>query len=205
MARQYAKSAAVRRTIIESCSETFQESGFRGVSMAEIARRAGISHTGLLHHFPRKEALLTAVLQLQDERGEQFLREHSTLSPEIDPVAILRGMVATLVERDRYAGLVELSATLGGEATTPGHPAHDYFAARYHDVRSFLTRLFTALRNEDRLRSSLSPAHLAAMTLAATDGLNTQWLYARDEIDVDAIVHAFLASVVKGLGDQLPE
>jgi len=203
MARQYAKSAGVRRAIIETCSDAFRESGFRGVSMAEIARRAGISHTGLLHHFPRKESLLTAVLELQDERADQFLRENGTLSPDSDPLAILQGMVATLVERDHYAGLVELSATLGGEATTPSHPAHEYFANRYRNVRSFLTRVFQALGDEDRLLSEMSPSELAAMTIAATDGLNIQWLYARGEINVDAIVGGFLATIVAGPNAQV--
>lgn len=197
MVRQYAKSAAVRSAIIESCSDAFRQSGFRGVSMAEIARQAGISHTGLLHHFPRKEALLTAVLKLQDERGEQYLRENGSLSPQSDPLAILQGLVTTLVERDHYAGLVELSATLVGEATTPEHPAHDYFANRYRDIRSFLVRLFQALRDQDRLSSPMSADHLAALTIAATDGLNLQWLYARNEIDVDTIVSGFLASIVR--------
>ena len=166
--------------------------------MAEIARQCGISHTGLLHHFPRKEDLLTAVLELQDRRGERYLRENGTLSPGSDPLVILHGLIATLVERDNHTGLVELSATLVGEATTQGHSAHGYFAGRYRDIRSFLTRLFQALSDANRLTSELSPSHLAALTIAATDGLNIQWLYARDEIDVNAIVKGFLATIVKG-------
>jgi len=205
MVREYAKSPAVRRSIIEACSAAFRESGFQGASMAEIARRAGISHTGLLYHFPRKESLLTAVLALQDERGERFLHDHALLDHHAnDPAAILRGIVTALVERHRYAGLLELSAMLGGEATHPTHPAHAYFAQRYHDVRGFLTRLFAALDDQGRLTTAMSPVHLAATTIAVTDGLNSQWLYAREELDVDAIVHGFLASIVADIDAQTP-
>ncbi|MGO7983497.1 TetR/AcrR family transcriptional regulator, partial [Rhizobium johnstonii] len=114
------------------CSKAFNETGFYGATMAEIARRAGISHTGLLHHFARKEDLLTALLQLQDERSERYLREHADLAPDADPAAVLHGMVITLVERGRDEGLVEMGATLSAEATSPKHPAHDHFAGRYH-------------------------------------------------------------------------
>ena len=196
MGRQYAKTAGLRASIIQACSKAFSESGFHGVSMAEIARQAGISYTGLLHHFPRKETLLTAVLELQDELGERYLRENGSLGPGTDPVAVLRGMVLSLVERDRHAGLVELSAMLSGEGTPLDHPAHGFLADRYRRIRQFLTRLFTLLRDEARLRTDLSPEHLAALTIAVTDGLHVQWLYARDELDVDGTIHEFLASVI---------
>ncbi|MDP3951258.1 TetR/AcrR family transcriptional regulator [Microbacterium sp.] len=195
----------MRRSIIEACSAAFRESGFQGASMAEIARRAGISHTGLLYHFARKEELLTAVLALQDERGQKFLKEHALpQAGDGDAVPILRGMVTTLVERHRFAGLLELSAMLGGEATHPDHPAHEYFAQRYRDVRSFLTRIFAELRKQGRLTTPLTPEHLAATTLAITDGLNSQWLYERDDLDVEAVLQDFLRSVVSDFDGQVP-
>ncbi|MCT9821365.1 TetR/AcrR family transcriptional regulator [Microbacterium sp. W1N] len=196
---QYAKSAAVREGIIEACLSAFGDSGFHGASMAEIARRAGISHTGLLHHFPRKEALLTAVLDLQDRRSAAYLAEHSAFEPGSDPLVLLRGMATALIDRDRQPGLVELTAVLSGEATRPGHPAHDYFAQRYRNIRSFMTRLFARLRDEGRLSTTLPADALAALVIAAMDGLHTQWLYDRSAIDVDGTVQDFFASLVPEL------
>ncbi|CAH0193105.1 HTH-type transcriptional regulator AcrR [Microbacterium oxydans] len=196
---QYAKTAAVRRGILDACLTIFGESGFHGASMAEIARRAGISHTGLLHHFPRKEDLLMAVLELQDERSAAYLARNDDLAPDADPLDVLRRMATALIERDQRVGLVELSAVLTGEATAPGHPAHDYFAARYRDIRSFVTRLFTRLSDEGRLSPAASPSHLAAVTIAATDGLHTQWLFDRTSIDVDACVTSMMATFVPEL------
>lgn len=196
---QYAKTAEVRRGIVDACLSAFGEAGFHGASMAEIARRAGISHTGLLHHFPRKEHLLTAVLELQDQRSGEYLRAHSALAPDADPLDLLRGMAAALTDRDRRVGLVELSAVLTGEATVQGHPAHSYFAERYRDVRSFMTRLFDRLSREGRLSSSLPPTELAAVTIAVMDGLHTQWLFDREALDVEASVYAFLGTLVPEL------
>ncbi|MDF2993832.1 MAG: hypothetical protein K0S37_4346 [Microbacterium sp.] len=200
MAREYAKTAGVRRAIIVACSGAFSESGFHGASMAEIARRAGISHTGLLHHFPRKEDLLTAVLELQDERSASYLAEHGSLDDHGDPIDVLRGMVTTLVERDRHAGLVELSAVLTGEAAASAHPAHEHFATRFENIRRFLGRLFARLEAEGRLRGEASPDELAAATVALTDGLHLQWLYSPGrQLDVDAVLRAALGTFVPEL------
>lgn len=196
---QYAKTAGVRRGILEACLMIFGESGFHGASMAEIARRAGISHTGLLHHFPRKEDLLMAVLAMQDEHSADYLARNSTLDPDADPLDILRGMASTLIEREQRIGLMELSAVLTGEATAPGHPAHDYFATRYRNIRSFMTRLFTRLDDAGRLSTDLPAAQLAALMIAVTDGLHTQWLFDRTAIDVDACVTGLMAAFIPEL------
>lgn len=199
---QYAKTAEVRRGIVDACLTTFGESGFHGASMAEIARRAGISHTGLLHHFPHKEDLLTAVLDLQDQRSAEYLAAHAALADDdADPLDILQGLATALTERDSRVGLLELSTVLTGEATTVGHPAHDYFRDRYRNIRSFITRRFDRLRDDGRLSSTFPPAVLASMLIALVDGLHTQWLFDRDSVDVQQTVQAFLATIVSPSDD----
>lgn len=193
---QYAKTAEVRRSIVDACLAAFGESGFHGASMAEISRRAGISHTGLLHHFPRKENLLTAVLDRQDQHSAEFLRVHDVLDEEADPLEVLYGLTTTLIARDQQIGLVELGAVLTGEATAPGHPAHGYFRRRYRNVRSFMTRLFLRLERDGRVRSPLPADALASLLIAVMDGLHTQWLFDRDAVDVDRAVSEFLATIV---------
>ena len=145
----------------------FGDSGFHGASMAEIARRAGISHTGLLHHFPRKEDLLTAVLDLQDERSARVPADHATLRPSRSRSTCCGGWSTTLVDRDRHAGLVELGAVLTGEASAPRRTRRTRISPeRYRNVRGSSTRLFARLQEEGRLSSPLPPAYLAAATIA---------------------------------------
>jgi AcrR family transcriptional regulator len=199
MARQYAKSAAVQRTILEACSAAFGESGFHGVSMAEIARRAGISHTGLLHHFPRKEALLTAILALQDERTAEQMHERGR-SADRDPVDVLREMVVSLMDEEPEVGIVELSAVLSGEATSLSHPAHAYFQGRYRNIRRYVGRQFARLAEEGRLASTQDAEHLAALLIASVEGLHQQWLYERDAtVPIAAIVEGLLAALIPEL------
>jgi AcrR family transcriptional regulator len=196
----YAKSAEIKRGILDACITAFSTSGFHGVSMAEIARRAGISYTGMLHHFPNKEALLTSVLAMQDARAALFLEEHSGREGD-DPVEIIRGMLETMVDRRGGVGLVELSAILGAEATVTTHPAHAHFRDRYAAVRSFLTKQYATLLNESRLSTTVAPYQLAIVTVAVMDGLQTQWLYDPVTIDVDTALLAALGAFIPELAE----
>jgi TetR/AcrR family transcriptional regulator, regulator of autoinduction and epiphytic fitness len=54
---------ARRRQLLEAALEVFLKFGFRKTSMDEVARAAHLSRQGLYLHFPKKEALLRAVVQ----------------------------------------------------------------------------------------------------------------------------------------------
>ncbi|MFD5206205.1 TetR/AcrR family transcriptional regulator, partial [Streptomyces anulatus] len=71
--RGYAKGRAKRTEILDQAMTLFGEAGYRGASLRVIATRCGISHPGLLHHFPTKEALLLAVLQHRDDVDDEWL------------------------------------------------------------------------------------------------------------------------------------
>lgn len=193
----YAKTVEVRRGIVAACIDAFGESGFHGASMAEIARKAGVSHTGLLHHFPRKENLLAAVLSLQDERAAEYLAAHQSIET-MDAVDVLHGMISALTDRSRPQGMLELAAVLGGEAVAGSHPAHAHFAERNAAIRRFLARVYMDLANADRLRGSLSPDVLALSTLALLEGLQNQWLF-DPQLDVDAAATLTLSAFVPEL------
>lgn len=60
-------SAVVREAALRAAIELIAEHGFAATSMAQIAEAAGISPSGLAHHFPSKNALLGAVLDHRDE------------------------------------------------------------------------------------------------------------------------------------------
>lgn len=192
---EYAKSAQVKRGILDACITAFGSSGFHGVSMAEVARRAGISYTGLLHHFPNKEALLTAVIALQDIRAEKLLADRAT--PDADPLPPLRALLSALASRQ--AGLVQMSVVLSAEASAPTHPAHEHFQRRYRAMRRFLTERFESLRSAGRLESTVDSTALAAATIALVEGLHTQWLYEPDAIDVDGAITGVLGTFIPEL------
>lgn len=65
-----ASTGATRDRIIDAAMELFSEHGYRGTSITRIEEAAGLSPGagGIYHHFPSKEALLTAGVQRQLSR-----------------------------------------------------------------------------------------------------------------------------------------
>ncbi len=57
------RDGGLRRELIDAALALVQVSGTRGLSLREVARRAGVSHSAPYRHFENKEALVAAVAE----------------------------------------------------------------------------------------------------------------------------------------------
>jgi len=73
-----------------------------GVSLASIAKSAGVSKGGLLHHFPTREALLVALVDDANRRFRATVQAHLDLS-ENRPGKMLRAYVRALCSNTEEA------------------------------------------------------------------------------------------------------
>ena len=196
----YAKTAALRLKILETCIEMFGQTGFHSMTMKEVAQRVGISNTGLLHHFASKDELLFGVLGLDDERRKQFFLERGLAVMSIpDDVDEIKSLLKTLVTSELQPGLIELHSTLAAEAASPDHPAHESYRNRYANVVRYYTQAFQVLAEAGQLKTDAEPEAVAGMFVALTDGVQIQWLYERDTLRLERNVRQFLRSFVKGI------
>ena len=153
--RGYAKGRAKRREIIDQATAMFGEVGYRGASLREIAARCGISHPGLLHHFPTKESLLLAVLEHRDDVDIEWLETDNR-----DGVTTLRHLVELVALNATRRGIVELYAVLSAEATSADHPAHAYFQDRYRRALDTAISAYARAAEEGALRAGVDPGQL---------------------------------------------
>jgi TetR/AcrR family transcriptional regulator len=61
--------------IAQVAARLFARDGFKGVSMAALAREAGVSKAAIFHHFPSKEALYFHVIQAACQETTAFLQD----------------------------------------------------------------------------------------------------------------------------------
>lgn len=189
---EYAKSAATRTAILDAALEVFAQSGYRSGSLRDVAARVGMSEAGLLHHFHNKGALLQAVLDHRDEHSRAIVDFEVP-----DGVEALRGLVTLATHNASTPGVVELYSTLSAEATSPDHPAHDYFVRRYAYVRDAVTAAFRRIADAGRLRPGIDPYRAAVATVALMDGLQVQWLLDPASTDMaDALSDFFRGFVI---------
>lgn len=185
----YARGRATRQVILEAATAMFGEVGFTAASLREIAARSGISHPGLLHHFPSKQDLLLAVLEHRE--GVDAAR--------FDPAKgadTLWRLVDVIEESVRQPGMVELVCVLSAEATTLGHPARAYFAERQARYVAGARRALEAARDAGDLRPGVDPERAAVALVAMVDGLQVHWLLNRDGVDMPGVLRTHLASLL---------
>ncbi|GAA4904386.1 TetR family transcriptional regulator [Stackebrandtia albiflava] len=188
----YAKGRVRREDIIAAAAAAYGESGYRQASLRDIARRVGISHSGLLYHFPTKEALLTAVLERRDAVDAARERLHGPPG-----AAVLRSMVSLAAHNTDHPAIVELYSRLAAEAVSPDHPAHGYFARHYRRARDLVRASFTAMAEAGELRDGVDPDRAATVFIALMDGLQVQWLTSPDEVDMTATLRTHLATLLR--------
>ncbi|GAA4525785.1 TetR/AcrR family transcriptional regulator [Brachybacterium paraconglomeratum] len=141
-----------REEILEGAAEMFAERGYYGASLRDISRHIGISHPGLMHHFPSKEILLDSVIDLLEAHAQRILDQAETMhaSPE--------AMVAELtVHWDPSALPTQLLATLGAESVSGDHPGR-FRMARLRRVHEHIFEgCFTEFAKLSMLREGLDP------------------------------------------------
>lgn len=187
----YAKSETTRAAILEAALTVFAKGGYRSGSIREVAEAVGMSEAGLLHHFPNKPSLLAAVIDLRDTHSLDLVPLEAD-----DPLETLRGLVTLARYNASVPGVVELYCTLSAEATSPDHPAHEYFVGRYRYTITNLSRAFERCGERGLLRDGVDPVSAAKSTVALMDGLQVQWLLDRDSIDMADEVDRYLRSLV---------
>ncbi|GAB3709127.1 TetR/AcrR family transcriptional regulator [Mariniluteicoccus flavus] len=187
------KGGRRREQILAAAVELFGEVGYRGTSLRDIAQRVGITHPGLLYHFHSKQELLSAVLERRDETNDDVFQ----LLEQPGPVEHVRKVLELAAHNATIPGMIELFATLSAESTDPNHPAHDYFTARYERIVGINQKIFDDLAEGGHLKDGVDHSLLGPSFTALMDGLQVQWLYAPDKIDMRTHLRNYFNTYLK--------
>jgi AcrR family transcriptional regulator len=165
----YTRSAERRRSIAQAVLDTVTEKGHENVTTAEVARRAGAGEATALYHFPTKEHLLVAALELSNEQNA--LRALSVdLRGDLDRLFDFAGTT------DGRVNVMRLYTSLLGRATAPGHPARDFLARHHHEAVARFADLVRHRQEGGLAHPALEPDEVARQFIAAWDGLQAHWL-----------------------------
>ena len=187
----YAKGIARRQEILDSAIEVLAQRGAGRTSLRAIAEEVGVTHAALIHHFGTLEDLLVAVYAESSRRLE---REHPT-AEGLSPVEVMR----LSAERNHgVPGMVQLYTSLVATALEEGHPAATTFATRrFEAARTTLTEQVRVAQARGEIRGDLAAEQVAALVIAASDGLQTQWLLdpAVDQVGALAMLDRLLRGI----------
>src|SRR5919202_6414213 len=115
--------ATTRDRLLDAAADVLLTSGAENVTLIAIAERAGVSKGGLLHHFPSKRAVVTALV---DRLVDQFDAALRAAGPE--PGAATRAYLTGTLEptastvgakSDRLAAALLAATLIDPEALSP--------------------------------------------------------------------------------------
>lgn len=184
-----AKGEDRRQRILAAAQRLFATQGSRGTSLGQIAREAGISAAGLLHHFDSKEQLLNAVL---DARDEGDLAGFDASGDVVE-------QIAKVVRRYRRpSDLMGPFTVLLTENIDPGAPLHGRFAGRQRDAVGIIAAGIRRGQHAGRYRTDVDPEVKAREIIAFLYGLETSWLL-DPSISPDDVIHEYCESLLRRL------
>jgi AcrR family transcriptional regulator len=143
------QKARTRRAVLDAARTAFEEAGYEGASVRDIAAAAGVSPGTVLHHFGSKQELLyTALFTALDEALQAAVAGvgHPPLQEQLDRLA--RAVFLHYQERPR------LSRVLLKESLFADPPWAERFRAQTAGVHEAVVRL----GKEAVARGELSPA-----------------------------------------------
>ena len=98
-------SASPRERILAAFEERARKLGIRGVVMSELASELGISKKTLYQHFPSKEALVRAMIDVEMERMHERMHDRGDeLEAMADsPKDLIKCWAEKILEEQRFA------------------------------------------------------------------------------------------------------
>jgi AcrR family transcriptional regulator len=175
--RSYPKGVRRRQQILDSVIALLAQRGGDRTSLRTVGEAIGVSHTALRHYFSSRDELLVEAYRAHESRGSGVERAAGQSAV---------GMIIEAADRNRsIPGLVELYATLTTDALQEQHAVtREFIRERFGSLRTVLAVHIEAEQRAGTIAVDVDPADAAALVIAASDGLQIQWLLEPDTVDV---------------------
>ena len=161
--------AGARAQILAAAAALAKEKGAAHISIEAIAQRAGVSKGGLLYHFPKKAALIQALVELHLAEMEATLADVETSSGQRQTNAVARAFIE--LNRDQVCNQKGMH---GGILLA--------FAENPHlldPMRSFEKRLV------ERIRRTAADRELSLLAMLVIQGMRSLNLFEANELAGD--------------------
>jgi AcrR family transcriptional regulator len=179
-------------TVLERSVALFNERGFDGTSMEDLAQHLGITKSAIYHHVPSKDALLGLALDYALTGLEDAAQDVRDLAgPAVARLeALMRRSVAVLVERLPY---VTLLLRVRGNSEVERQAL-----ARRRRLDRFAATLVRDAVAAGDLRPDVDPAVTARLLFGMVNSL-TEWLRPTSTHTAAELADAVAAAAFDGL------
>jgi AcrR family transcriptional regulator len=181
--------------IAEAAVKLFARHGYRGTTIAEIAREVGLTDAGVLYHYPTKADLFWAIVDMfEDLQRDRVL---TLLAP--GGITAIRNLAHWGPIIEEHPDLLALQVVLGAAALSDDSELHPYYQQRYDDLRAGIADLLAQAAEAGDARCDVD-AHFEATTfLAYLDGLRLQYFYSDGAVSLSDNLAVYVDQLVARL------
>jgi AcrR family transcriptional regulator len=167
--------SSARERILDAAYELFSRRGIQAVGVNEVIERAGVATATLYRHFPSKEKLVLAFLDLREQRWTKDVIEAGAMRRGSNPEERLLAIFDVLDEwfhRDDFeaGSFIKVLLELG-----PKHPAGGASVRHLEQIRAIVRRLAeeAGLRDTDSFARSWHILMEGSIVVAAEGDVDT--------------------------------
>jgi TetR/AcrR family transcriptional regulator, cholesterol catabolism regulator len=126
-----------RERILRAAASLFRQQGYHGTSLHAISQQVGITKSSLYHHFPSKQALLSAILEFTVERMtpqlEEVVEADLPASVRLSEATRLH-ILATVADQDSVACFIEEGRFLEPEFSATHIAKRDHYEGCFRRI-----------------------------------------------------------------------
>ncbi|TDE55962.1 TetR/AcrR family transcriptional regulator [Nonomuraea mesophila] len=170
----------------------FNERGYDGTSMEDLARALGVTKSAIYYHVPGKEQLLARALdRALDGLSEMVADERAASGPAIERLEwVVRQSVRILVDRLPY---VTLLLRVRGNSRT-----EQAALERRREFDAFISRLVKEAAAEGSIRPDVDPALVTRLLFGTVNSI-ADWYQPLRGASSDDVADALLKMAFNGL------
>ncbi|RMP20109.1 TetR family transcriptional regulator [Pseudomonas coronafaciens pv. atropurpurea] len=187
--RRLPKGEMRKGEIIQAAMIIFARDGYAGASLTNIAKVAGLSQVGLLHHFPNKLALLQAVLEHRDQYVASRLQDAHQDGSLQGFMSFLKHVMSFSIEDVAVSQALMIINT---ESLSVTHPAHRWFSERSGIIHHHLQVQLNSLVEAGDIRPDVDVKQISLEIVSMMDGMQIQWLRSPGDVQIEQAFARFL-------------
>jgi len=186
-----------RQAILDAATIVIAEKGSHASSLAEIAEAAGVTRSGLLHHYSSKERLIEAVFAEHERAVEPFFEQLS----EAGGLGGGEGLVGLAVGPggNPEGGALWGMVPAGNPPPGPRAPRRPRRLGASAPYRSRGVGLLEQADRQGQLRAGIDKRAEAVEIVGLIEGLSANWLLDPESVDLVAATDRYLKRKVEDL------
>jgi AcrR family transcriptional regulator len=178
--------------IADAAIRLFAAHGYRGTTIARVAREVGLTDAGVLYHYPTKADLFWAVVDL----FEDLQRERVVALLEPGGLVAIRNLAEWGPIMEERPDLLALQVVLSSAAVSADSEIRPYYQERYATLRTGIAGLLEEAVHDGDVRPDVDCTFEASALLAFLDGLRLQYFYSEGAVSISVNLATYIDQLV---------